>query len=297
MAFVSRLLAWSLPAVPRPIVHRVARRYVAGETLAAVCSAVDGLERDGFEATASLLGEEVRVVEDATAAADEYLQLLDTLAERGLRSHVSVKPTHFGLRIDEGLCREQIERVVRAAAERRTFVRIDMEDRTTTDATLRLHRELSSRHHNVGVALQAYLRRTLDDVEALPEGSSVRLCKGIYIEPRSAAWKSRESVRLNFMTALERLVERGCSVAVATHDELLVCAARALAVRRRLPPERLEYQVLLGVDAEQARILRDEGHRLRVYLPYGKDWYAYSLRRLRENPQIAMYVLRALLSR
>jgi proline dehydrogenase len=286
-----------LPLVPQPIVRRVAQRYVAGEALEEACDVIGGLEADGFGATASLLGEEVESVEEARGAADEYLRLLDVLAERGLASHVSVKPTHFGLRIAEDLCREQIERVIRAAAERRTFVRIDMEDRTTTDATLRLHRTLRERYDNVGVVLQAYLRRTLADVDALPPGSNVRLCKGIYVEPRSEAWKGYETVRLNFTAVLERLVDRGCTVAVATHDELLACAAHALFERLRVPPARYEYQVLLGVDAELARILRDEGHGLRVYVPYGRDWYAYSLRRLRENPQIAVYVLRALFSR
>ena len=211
---------------------------------------------------------------------------------------MSIKLTLLGLKIDEGLCRDHVEEIATAAAAHGNFVRLDMEDRTTTDATLRIYHALQPRLGNLGVVLQAYMRRTLADIAALPaEGASVRLCKGIYIEPRRAAWKGYETVRHNFLAALEAMLARGVYAAVATHDEFLVCAATALLARHRVPRDRYEFQMLLGVDVELRRILIAAGHRLRVYVPYGRDWYPYSVRRLRENPEVAGHVLRALVAR
>ena len=173
---------------------------------------------------------------------------------------------------------------------------MDMEDRTTTDDTLSTYREIFPRFPNIGVVLQAYMRRTLKDIDGLPaEGGNVRLCKGIYIEPRKDAFRGYETIRLNFLAALEKLFRRNVYVGIATHDEHLVCGALALIDRMGIPRERYEFQMLLGVDRTLRRILLDEGHRLRVYVPYGKDWYHYSIRRLRENPEVARHVIRAML--
>jgi proline dehydrogenase len=204
----------------------------------------------------------------------------------------------LGLKIGEAVCRDNVAEIAEAAARHGNFVRLDMEDRTTTDATLRIYRELHARLGNVGVVLQSYMRRTLHDIDALPaDGANVRLCKGIYIEPRRDAWKGAEAVRLNFLAALEKLLARGAYVGIATHDELLACAACALLDRLRVPRDRYEFQMLLGVDEELRSILLADGHRLRVYVPYGADWYPYSIRRLRENPEVARHVLRATLGR
>jgi proline dehydrogenase len=230
----------------------------------------------------------------AAAATQEYVELLDDIAAAGVDSNVSIKPTMLGLKIEEALCRDNVTRIAEAAARHGNFVRLDMEDRTTTDATLRIYRELHERLGNVGVVFQAYMRRTLDDIDALPAtGANVRLCKGIYIEPRRDAWKGYDTVRHNFVAALEKLFARGVYVGVATHDEFLTCAACAALDRLRIPRERYEFQMLLGVDEELRRILLERGHRLRVYVPYGADWYPYSVRRLRENPEVARHVMRA----
>jgi proline dehydrogenase len=243
-----------------------------------------------------VLGEEVTEPAKAVAAVDEYVRALDAIVAERLDSNVSIKPTMFGLKIDERLCAENVERLVAAARDREIFVRIDMEDRTTTDFTLRLYRDLQARYGNVGVVLQAYMRRTLADVDALPaSGANVRLCKGIYVEPREVAWKGYETVRAAFVAALEKLLARGVYTGIATHDEYLVAAGVELADRLRVPRERHEYQMLLGVEDELRRILVSRGHRLRVYVPYGVDWYLYSQRRLRENPAIAGHVMRAFL--
>jgi proline dehydrogenase len=172
-----------------------------------------------------------------------------------------------------------------------------MEDHTTTDATLRIYRDLHARYGNVGVVLQAYMRRTLRDIDELPEqGASVRLCKGIYVEPREIAWKGYETVRANFVAALEKLIVRGVYPAIATHDEYLACQGVALVNKYGLPRDKYEFQMLLGVDDQLRRVLIAGGHRLRVYVPYGRDWYPYSMRRLRENPEVARHVMRATLS-
>ncbi len=295
MGLASWLIVRSLPLVPKAIVGRVASRYVAGERLEDALQVVEELAAEGAMATLDLLGEEVSERSRATAATEEYERMLDAIAARGLPSNVSIKLSSLGLKIDPVFCRENVERIVVAAARHGNFVRIDMEDHTTTDGTLAIYRELFGRHRNLGVVLQAYMRRTLSDIAALPKaGANVRLCKGIYIEPRAVAWKGYETVRHNFLTALEKLLSAGVYVGIATHDEHLACGAVALIDRLQVRRERYEFQMLLGVDPELRRILLADGHRLRVYVPYGRDWYPYSTRRLRENPEVATHVLRGM---
>ncbi|MEM1247267.1 MAG: proline dehydrogenase family protein [Acidobacteriota bacterium] len=292
------LISWGLPFVPKFIVGRVAKKYVAGATVEEALACVDTLNQQGFAVTLALLGEEVTQRDKATAAVEEYQQVLRALSERGADANVSIKLTLLGLKIDLDFCRESLREVLGAASEVGNFARIDMEDHTCTDDTLRLYQE--SRQElggHVGIVLQAYLKRTLSDIAELGEGINARLCKGIYIEPRRIAWKDYETVRLNFIHSLERLFEQGAYVGIATHDEYLVAAALGVIQRMGLAPDRYEFQTLLGVDEEMRDSLRDLGHRVRVYVPYGQDWYPYSVRRLRENPQIAVYVMRAMLGR
>jgi proline dehydrogenase len=295
---LSRLVVATLPLVPRFLVGRVAQRYVAGETREAALSTVAELNATGAMATVDLLGEEVSERHKAEAAVEEYVALFDAIEQAGVDANVSIKLTLLGLKIDEGFCRDNVARIAEAARARGNFVRIDMEDRTCTDATLRIYHELQRRLGNLGVVLQAYMRRTLQDIAELPaEGGNVRLCKGIYIEPRATAWKGYETVRHNFIAALDKLLRNRIYVGIATHDEYLACAASALVDEHQVPRDRYEFQMLLGVDEPLRRILLDAGHRLRVYVPYGKDWYAYSTRRLRENPEVAGHVIRATLGR
>ncbi|MEZ5331602.1 MAG: proline dehydrogenase family protein [Thermoanaerobaculia bacterium] len=296
MSLFSRLVVSTLPLVPRFLVGRVARRYVAGETRQDALDTVRQLNEKGAMGTLDVLGEEVRDRAKALAAVDEYVALFGAIREAGVDANVSIKLTMLGLKIDEAFCRDNVERIAATAREHSNFLRLDMEDRTATDATLRIYHALQPRYGNLGVVLQAYMRRTLDDIASLPaQGANVRLCKGIYIEPRRDAWKGYETVRHNFVAALEKLLARGAYVGVATHDEFLTCAATAVADRLGLARDAWEFQMLLGVDEELRDVLLARGHRLRVYVPYGPDWYAYSMRRLRENPEIARHVMRATL--
>jgi proline dehydrogenase len=286
-----------LPAVPRPVVRRLSSRYIAGPTLADARRTVAALNAAGKLATVDVLGEEIRRPEEAEAIAQAYLDVLAAIETDALAANVSVKLTGLGLKLDLGLCRSNLEAVVRDAAARDTFVRIDMEDSSTTDDTLRLYRELREGGvDNVGIVLQASLRRTVADVQALADlRPSVRLCKGIYLEPESIAFTEFEAVRANFVAALDALLAVGCYVGVATHDEWLI--QESLRRLDGLGPEEYELQMLLGVREARASELVAAGHRLRVYVPFGQRWYEYSLRRLQENPKIAGYVAGDVLGR
>jgi len=296
MSIFNRLVVATLPLVPKFIVGKVASRYVSGEMLEDAIRTIRELNGEGAMATVDLLGEEVKDRGKATEALDNYVGIFDAIQEHELDCNVSVKLTQLGLHIDEAFCRDNAEKLVETAVAHDNFVRLDMEDRHCTSATLRIYRHLHERHGHVGTVLQSYMRRTLQDVAELPEeGANIRLCKGIYIEPREAAWKDYETVRLNFLAALEKLLTQGVYVGIATHDEYLVCGAVAMLDRLKVPRDRYEFQMLLGVSAELRRILIAEGHRLRVYVPYGRDWYQYSTRRLRENPAIAGHVMRGFL--
>src|SRR5256884_2151207 len=217
-----------LPAVPKPVVHLLAQRYIAGPTLEDACREVEEANRQGKLATIDVLGEEINRDEEAQAIAQAYRDVFETIERRKLDSNVSVKLTALGLKLDYELCRENLESVVGEAARRNNFVRIDMEDSSTTDDTLRLYRELrEAGHENVGVVLQSYLRRTLDDIGSLADlRPSVRICKGIYVEPPEVAYQGYEEVRANFVRGLEALLDAGCYVGIATHDEWLAPGGR-----------------------------------------------------------------------
>jgi proline dehydrogenase len=281
-----------LPAVPKPVVHLLAQRYIAGPTLEDACREVEEANRQGKLATIDVLGEEINRDEEAQAIAQAYRDVFETIERRKLDSNVSVKLTGLGLKLDYELCRENLEAVAREAARRDNFVRIDMEDSSTTDDTLQLYRELrEAGHENLGIVLQAYLRRTIDDIRSLADlQPSVRICKGIYVEPPELAYGGHEEVRTNFLRALEALLDAGCYVGIATHDEWLVSEGRRIVARRELGRDEYEFQMLLGVAEQLGDRLVREGHRLRIYVPFGEHWYAYSLRRLQENPKIAGYI-------
>jgi proline dehydrogenase len=288
VALLDRAIVRLLPAVPRPIVQRLSSRYIAGPTIDDAMRVVRRLNAKGKLATVDVLGEEITSAEVARGIAGQYHDVLARIQDESLDANVSVKLTGFGLELDHDLCRETLEAVVADAAARGNFVRIDMEDSSTTDRTLALYRDLrESGHTSVGVVLQAYLRRTLDD---LPGLDNVRLCKGIYVEPHELAFRDYDEVRANYVRCLEALAAQGTYAAIATHDEHLIGEALRIVREAGLPRDRYEFQMLLGVRPDRADELVADGHRLRVYVPFGTHWYEYSVRRLQENPKIAGYV-------
>jgi proline dehydrogenase len=289
VSLLDQALVRVLPAVPKPVVQLFSQRYIAGATLADAVRVVRRLNAQGKRATVDVLGEEITHERETRAIAQAYLDVLAAIERDDLDANVSVKLTGLGLNLDYALTKENLLAVL---AQGR-FVRIDMEDSSTTDDTLRLYRELrEDGHDNVGIVLQAYLRRTLDDVAALADlRPNVRLCKGIYVEPASLAFIDYEAVRANYVKALHALAATASHVAIATHDEWLI--EQAL---RDLPPS-YEFQMLLGVREERATQLVGDGHPLRVYVPFGEQWYEYSLRRLQENPAMAGTIARSTVGR
>ena len=290
MALLDRAIVKLLPAVPRQVVRRISTRYIAGPELRDAMRVVGELNVGGKLATVDVLGEEVLEAAAASRLVAAYREVLAEIERSGLDSNVSVKPTALGLKLDLDLCRENLAAVVDDAAARGNFVRIDMEDSSTTSDTLRLYRELrESGRENVGVVLQSYLRRTVADVRSLADlEPNVRLCKGIYAEPPELAFPDFDAVRASFVEALDALLDANAYVGIATHDEWLI--QRGLERVQGLAREAYEFQMLLGVRPGRAEELVAEGHRLRVYVPFGREWYQYSLRRLQENPKVAGYI-------
>ena len=295
MSLLDSALVRLLPAVPKPVLQVVSARYIAGSTLAEAIAVVRELNAGGKLATIDVLGEEIRQEAETRAIAQAYRDVFAAIDEHRLDSTVSVKLTALGLHLSPELCRENLLDVVRTAAGYGNFVRVDMEDSSTTDATLRLYRELrQDGHENLGIVLQARLRRTLRDVRDLADlRPNVRLCKGIYLEQAALAFADDEAVRANFLRCLDALLDSGCYTAVATHDEWLLGEALSRIARRGLGPLEYELQMLLGVREDRRDALVAEGHRLRVYVPFGEHWYRYSLRRLQENPAMAGTIARA----
>ena len=309
-SIIHRWMAQAVPFIPRVLLQRVSRRYVAGETLADAVACVRRLAMAGCTATVDVLGEVTQSLGQATQAADEYIALLDALHHAGRRvpdlagqrAHVSLKPTAFGLLIDPAHCEAQIERVLQAAARHGSFVRLDMEDLRCTQAEIDLLARLRRRHAHVGLVLQAYLKRTHDDITALARpGENLRICKGIYAEdpahlvPRAA--RDRRAINPHFVQHVRRCFEAGCFVGIATHDEALVDELIALAEAMAVERTRFEFQMLLGVcEPLRDRLLR-AGFAVRIYVPYGRDWIGYGTRRIKENPAMVGQLLKGLLAR
>ena len=295
MTLLDRLIALTLPLVPKPIVRKVSSRYIAGETATDALRVAEDLNARGIHATMDILGEDIHQIDQAHRAQKAYMDLLDEIHRRKVDSNVSIKLSQFGLKIDKNVCVDLVDQLVGHARELNNFVRIDMEDSSCTSDTLQVYRELRGRHSNVGVVIQAYLRRTMADIATLEDlKPNYRLCKGVYIEPRKIAFRDMRIINLNYVAILERLFKNGSHVAIATHDEIIVWHAMRLIRELKLPPSAYEFQMLLGVDEELRDLIRAQGHNLRVYIPFGPDWYAYSVRRLRENPRLAGYVLKAM---
>ena len=297
MNLFDRLIAASLPITPKPIVRHFARPYLAGETLDDMVSTVGGINAEGFLCAVSILGEFVTQREESEAAVREYKDVLDTILDQKLTSNIHIKLSHMGMKLDKEFCYQNARELLEHARERSNFVRLDMEDSSMTSDTLDLYERLKEEFDNVGVVIQACLRGSLMDARRLAKiKANVRVVKGIYIEPRNISFHDREIIRSSYVRIVEELLGAGCYTAIATHDERLVYEGCNIVDRLGLEPSQYEFQMLLGVDAPLRRIIRDGGHRLRVAVPFGAKWYPYSLRRLRENPTVAGYVFKAVIS-
>ena len=296
MSLFNTLVVRSLPFVPKSLVGAVAKRYIAGETLDEALEVATGLNRRGFFTTVDMLGEDTTDIDQARRAASDYQELLQAIGRNGIEGNISVKPTQFGLKLDPKLCADLFRGLIEEARSLGYFVRVEMEDSACTESTVDLYRTLLAEYDNVGIVFQSYLHRTETDVEAVAGFSpNVRMVKGVYVEPTAIAYQDHETIRMQFLSLSENLFRAGSYVAFATHDEGLVDDACLLVDRLGLPTTAYEFQMLLGVAEGLREKILESGRRMRVYVPFGRDWYAYSLRRLRENPKIAGYVLRSML--
>ena len=315
---ISRAIVAMTGVMPRWFVRYISRRYVAGSTLDDAVRVMHRLTEQGACFTIDVLGEEITTLDEATYFLEEYRRVMAQILEHGFDANLSIKPTAFGLLIDETVGLDNIRNLVREAAEHDMFVRLDMEDHRVTDATidvvLTLHAEGLV---NVGTVLQGRLHRTLDDIDrmagAIGVGADHRICKGIYLEPESIAHTSRQAITDATVASVVRGLEQGAYIGIASHDDAVIDASLAalkqggwtpgedVDPRQPSPPERLgkgpgyEFQMLLGVRGPLRRSLRAQGHRTRVYIPYGEKWYEYSIRRLQENPTVATQVAKAFL--
>ncbi|MDZ4744929.1 MAG: proline dehydrogenase family protein [bacterium] len=297
MSLLNRLIVATLPLVPKRIIKAVAQRYIAGPLLDDAVRVSKKLMSSGATSTIDVLGEFVTSRDRAVYETESSSHVLDAIHEHSLASYLSVKPSSLGLDVDEEFAYQNIWGLVAKGREKGLFVRMDMENTPYTDRTLNFYRRLrADGFDNIGVVIQAYLHRSEADIRSLlPYAPSVRLCKGIYVEDEALAIKDPDGIRDNYKKLLRLLVDGGAKAHIATHDEALIKDAEQLVADRHLDKSNYEFQMLLGVRDDRRDDLIRKGHTVRIYVPFGEDWYGYSTRRLKENPQVAGYVLKALL--
>ena len=290
--------------MPKKLVWVFSKRYIAGESIEEGLLASKLLNEKKIEVTVDLLGEFIKSLNEAKENRNQYFEIINRFTEEKIIGNFSLKPTMFGLLIDKAICFGYIREIVALAAEKNSFVRIDMEDSACVDMEIEIYRKLRAEFpKNVGLVLQAYLRRTMGDLENFNDINSelhpinFRLCKGIYVEPEKIAFKDYQVVRDNFLNDLDYMFRNKMYAAIATHDKYLVENAFRMIEKYKVPKNRYEFQMLYGVTPELRQTIIDKGHKMRVYVPFGKQWFNYSTRRLKENPKMATDIIKALFVR
>lgn len=293
----NNLIVRAVQLMPKSVVGFFSKKYIAGETLQDAVDFVKKLNQKGIYATMDVLGESVANKSESIKCKNEALEVLEAIEKNKLMANLSIKPTQMGLAIDEQFAYEQILELVKKAADYKNFVRIDMEDSPFTDKTINVYKRIYADYKNVGVVIQAYMKRSFDDIVALNKiGTNYRLCKGIYVEPAAIAFKGKQEVRDNYLKLLDQMFKDGNYVGIATHDKPLIDAAYARIKNQNIPKEKFEFQMLLGVREDLRDKINSDGYKIRIYVPYGKDWYAYSVRRLKENPSVAGTIAKSFLT-
>lgn len=300
MQFINRWMARAIPWIPRRLVQAISQRYIAGATLEQAVQGMRALNAQGFGVTVDVLGEAITQLSQAAATTDDYVATLKAIAAHGLDATVSVKPSALGLLLDADYAERALARIVQVAGAHHTSVCIDMEDSLCTDQEIALFSRLQAGGGKVSLALQAYLRRTDADLDALlAQDARLRICKGIYLEPETLlvaqAASDRSAINPHFLRHVARCFERGVFVSIATHDAALIRQVIALIRQRQIAPAQFEFQMLLGVCEPLRDQLKEMGFAVRIYVPYGRDWYGYSTRRMQENPALVAHVVKAML--
>ena len=296
---INKALAHLMPWIPKPLVGFFAHEYVAGETLEQAVHRSQTWKNQGLRVALNVLGEHVTGWNQVDSFVAAYEQALDAMKHHQLDATITLKPSQIGLALDTTRCAELLSPLLVASQSLGKTLRIEMEESATTDATLALFREVRQQHPNAGVVLQAMLHRSLGDLKALVnEGiANVRICKGIYIEPESIAYQAPERVNQSYVEMLELALTQGEFVGIATHDEYLLREAFRLIEQYQVPTSRFEFQMLLGVTPHLHQLITERAYPLRIYIPYGPEWHAYCMRRLRENPKLVGYLMKATLTR
>jgi len=293
VSLIHNLLVKTVQVMPENIVWIFSKKYIAGKTLQSAVDTVKGLNSKGIFATLDVLGESVKTKEEAIEAKEKALEVFKAIVQNKLSANLSLKPTQMGLAIDKEFAYQQILELVKKAKEINNFVRIDMEDSPYTDITIEVYKRIFEENKNVGIVLQAYLKRTSNDTIVLNKlGTNYRLCKGIYIEPATIAYKDKQAIRDNFMKCLELMLKNGNYVGIATHDKYLIDKSYELIKELNIPKDKFEFQMLLGVREDLRDKINKDGYKIRIYVPFGEDWYRYSIRRLQENPNIAGHIVK-----
>jgi len=293
LSIFHNLLVKSVKLLPENAVWIFSKKYIAGKTLDSAVQTVKELNSKGILATLDVLGESIKTKEEAIEAKTKALEVFDVIVKNKLNANLSIKPTQMGLSIDKDFAYQQVLEIVKRASEINNFVRIDMEDSPYTDLTIELYKRIYEEYSNVGIVLQAYLKRTYNDVIVLNKiGTNYRLCKGIYIESLSIAYKDKQAIRDNFIKSLELMLKNGNYVGIATHDKYLMDEAYRLIKELNIPKQNFEFQMLLGVREDLRNKINKDGYKIRIYVPFGNDWYRYSMRRLQENPHIAGHIVK-----
>ena len=297
MEFINKIIVAIVQMMPKSLVWIFSKRYIAGKSLDDAIQLVKKLNGKNIYATIDVLGEAIQNKEEAIISKNDCLNVLDAIEEYKLKANLSLKPTQLGLNLDEVFAYNQASEILKRARELKNFVRLDMEDSPYTDATINLYKKLIVDYENVGIVVQAYLKRTLDDVIILNKlNANYRLCKGIYIEPPSIAYKNKQVIRDNFVKVLEKMLKSGNYVGIATHDEYLINESYRLIRELNIPKDKFEFQMLLGVREDLRDKINSAGYKTRIYVPFGEHWYKYSVRRLKENPSIAGLVFKNIFS-
>lgn len=299
MGFLSSSMVSLIEKMPEQVIWKIAKRYIAGADLAAGLEVRAALFKNGMDNTMDVLGEDTIRIDQAETAYVQYRELIEGMTSSGIPGNISLKLTQFGVKIDREFAHRKVFDLARRATAGGFFFRFDMEDSSMTEVTLDLFRELRREIPQSGVVIQAYLKRSERDVrELLAEApTNIRICKGIYRESEEVAWKNRQMIRKNFINLLEIMFEGNGYPAIATHDPFLIQSALRIIAERNIAPDRYEFQMLHGVGFRWRKIILNGGHRLRIYIPFGEAWRAYSFRRFRENPTLALYVIKNLLDR
>jgi len=301
---INRLIAAVLPYMPKRLVWIFSKKYISGEYLADAIRESEKINSEGCAVTIDILGEFISRLEEAESSKIQYIEVIEQFSSRKIKGNFSVKPSMFGLLLDKEACYRIIREIVAVADKYNSFIRIDMEDSTCTNDEINIYNRLREEFpKRVGLVIQAYMRRTLDDVKNLMKSDTTtsplnfRLCKGIYIEDKSIAFKGYQEVRDHFMEDLEFMLKNDIFVGIATHDRYLVEQSMLLIKRLNISKEKYEFQMLYGVNPKLRKSIVEKGYTMRVYLPFGTEWFNYSTRRLKENPNMVWHILKALIIR